>query len=92
MKKVFNLKKFRKKSYYEGDRGYWQRDTRAWSNCLKKKMDGKDKSYQDAYNECLKEYNDLEKDKWLFEYTECDSDSKNDRIDHSTPYARKIKK
>ncbi|MFW5879490.1 MAG: hypothetical protein ACOCUV_01565 [bacterium] len=80
MKKVFNLKQFRKQAYYEDGRGYSQRNTRAWTNCIKSKMDGEGKSAQEAHNDCIKEYNEWEKDKWLFEYTKCDADSNKERI------------
>lgn len=85
MSKVFNLQKFYKKAYYDDVRGYWNRNSRAWPNCLKEKMDGKGKSKQDAYNECLKEFNTWDKGKWLLTYSECYADSGEERIDHATP-------
>lgn len=89
MNKVFNLHRFYKKAYYDDVRGSWSRGSRAWPNCLKVKMDGKDKSQQEAYQECIKEYNTWGKDKWLFTYTQCQPDSKNPRVDHATPGTKK---
>lgn len=82
-KQSFNLKKFYKKAFYEGDRGYWLRNSRAWPNCLKLKMDGKNKSKHEAYQECIGEYNEWPHDKWLLSYSACYAGS--DSIDHVTP-------
>ena len=67
MNKVFNLNKFYKKAFYEGDRGYWLRNSRAWPNCIKCKIQSKNKSRHEAYQECMEEYNQWEQDKWLLE-------------------------
>ena len=48
-------------------------------------MDGKNKSKQEAYTECIQEYNDWAKDKWAMTYSECYPDSGNPRVDHATP-------
>jgi len=83
-KQSFNLKKFYKKAFYEGDRGYWLRNSRAWPNCLKLKMDGDNKSKHEAYQECIGEYNEWPHDKWLLSYSASYTDSADVRVDHAT--------
>jgi len=69
MKKVFNLKQYVKKAFYDDSRGYWNSQTRAWQNCYKQKCNGK-VGPQDAWNSCLEEYQKTEnKGKWLLDYS-----------------------
>jgi len=91
MKKVFNLKAFRKTAFYEDVRGYWNRNSRCWQNCLKFKTDGKDTNKQKAYNECSKEYNEWPKDKWILTYSGSYSDSGNSKINQSPVETSKTK-
>ena len=81
MKKTFNLQKHIKKAFYDGDRGYWLRGSRGWCNCLKHKTDGKSQGKQEAYEECIHEYNNWDSAKWLLTYSECYADDLDDRID-----------
>jgi hypothetical protein len=92
MNKVFNLKAFYKKAYYEDVKGYMNGNDRAWPNCLKQKMDGKNKNQQEAYLDCLKEYNEWPKDKWDLTYTGTKNDSEEVRPDQKTPGAKELKK
>jgi len=85
MKKSFNLQKFMKKAFYEGVRGYWCINSRAWPNCLKEKMDGNNKSKQEAYAECMLEYNTWDKGKWATTYIPVRPDAGNPRVDNTTP-------
>ena len=85
MRKSFNLQRYMKKAFYEGVRGYWCNNSRAWPNCLKEKMDGVGKSKQEAYAECMYEYNTWDKGKWATTYVPVRRDSANPRVDHNTP-------
>jgi len=93
MNKIFNLKKYFKKAFYESGTGYSTRLSRAWSNCYKQKCD-EGKSPNDAWNGCLEEYqtsNTLKnKGQWALDYISVDSDGKNPYQDAKTPAAQKI--
>ena len=90
MKKVFNLKHYIKKAFYEDVRGYWNSQTRAWMNCYKCKSD-QGVAPQKAWDSCLGEYQTaMSKADWALSYT-----SDNDKIqkpynDAKTPAAQKI--
>ena len=66
--KNFNLKKFMKQAYYEDAKGtaFAQRE---WQNCYRKKTaDGKMNS-QEAWDSCLKEYQERnDKGDWASKY------------------------
>jgi len=91
MKISFNLNKFQKQAFYEGARGYSLRNSRCWPNCLKEKMNGKNKSQHEAYEGCLGEYNDWDTGKWLSTYSGTRPDSGNERDDLVTPGAKDLK-
>jgi hypothetical protein len=91
-KTVFNLQKYIKKAFYEDDRGYWNMGSRAWPNCLKSKMDKDKKGPQEAYESCLKEYNEANRAKWLLTYSGGYDDINNPNEDEGTPAALKLKK
>lgn len=91
-KKSFNLSKFMKKSFYEGAKGYIVENERCMANCIKSKMSGKNKSRQEAYTECYKEYNTWDKGKWSKKYTACDLDFKSEDGCGNTPAAEAILK
>ena len=76
MNNNFNLKKFYKKAFYEGDRGYWLRNSRAYPNCIKLKMENKGLGRQEAYDECISEYNEWEDGKWLLTYAQSYSEKR----------------
>jgi len=80
MKKVFNLSKFYKKALYDSGKGSWDRNSRAWPNCQKYKMEAENKSKQEAYQECLAEYNEMPHDEWSFKYNKCYADDGNCQI------------
>ena len=68
MKRSFNLKKYIKKAFYDDDRGYWNKQTRAWMNCYKSNLDD-GKSPHDAWNGCLESYQTAnEKADWALKY------------------------
>jgi hypothetical protein len=92
MEKSFNLKNFYKKAFYEGVQGYAVTNSRCFPNCLKSKMDGKNKSQQEAYMDCIKEYNDMGKDEWSLKYAECKADSKNENVGLELPEKAKVLK
>ena len=68
MKKTFNLKQYTKKAFYEGAQGYIKPQTRAWQNCYKCKSD-KGKGPQEAWDECLKEYQEFSSSDWSLKYS-----------------------
>ena len=89
--KSFNLKKYIKKAFYDDDRGYWNPQTRAWMNCYKCKSD-EGKGPQEAWNNCLEEYNDSsKKGNWALDYTSDKDDVDHPYFDAKTPDAQKIK-
>ncbi len=64
----FNLNTFKKKASYEGGKGQATKETRGMMNCYKAKMD-KGSTAQEAHEQCLKEYNDLnKKGEWATKY------------------------
>jgi hypothetical protein len=68
MKTSFNLQKFLKKAYYEDGRGLLQtHGQRPFMNCQKQKLDS-GKGAQEAWQECLSEYQTLAKGEWKFKY------------------------
>jgi len=88
MKKIFNLKSFRKNAFYEGGRGYAQGETRAKQICYKCKYDD-GKSAQEAWNECNSEYNEAsDKGDWVTKYSNFPSNEM--RSDAKTPAAQKM--
>jgi len=88
-KTVFNLQTYFKKAFYEGDRGYWQRQGRAWANCYKLKSD-QGMSPQEAWNSCLEEYNNVSaKGKWALNYSSDQDDKKKPYFDAKTPSLKK---
>ena len=66
-KATFNLSQFTKTAFYEGGKGLISQQTRAMMNCRKAKQDKK-KTAQEAWDECLKEYNDSKKNDWAMKY------------------------
>jgi hypothetical protein len=84
MNKTFNLKAFLKKAFYDDGRGYMLRGSRGWPNCVKTIMDSKNKSRQEAYMECIKQYNELGQDKWLSTYVPSYAESIMPRNDKPT--------
>lgn len=93
MKKTFNLKQYIKKiAFYDDDRGHWVSQTRAWSNCYKQQSDKK-KSPQEAWNTCMKEYQDCEdKGKWILDYAGAKDDGARPEFSAKTPAAQKALK
>ncbi len=58
MEKTFNLHHFLQKQAnlsYDGDRGYFLAQTRAWMNCIKCNQN-KNKSAQEAWQACFDEF------------------------------------
>lgn len=91
MKKTFNLKKHIRTAFYDDDRGYWNRQTRAWQNCWKAKCD-KGVDPQEAWNGCLEEYQKSENKKsWAIDMASAQGAVKNPP-DLKTPAAKKITK
>jgi hypothetical protein len=66
---TFNLKSYLKKqSSYEGAQGYFSAQSRAWCNCFKNKIEA-NKRPQEAWQDCLKEYNaDAGNSTWALKY------------------------
>ena len=92
MKKVFNLKKHTKKAFYDGDRGYWNKQTRSWMNCYKCKSN-EGIAPQKAWDDCLAEYQDsTNKAAWALNYTSVVADGPQPYFDAKTPAAQKITK
>jgi hypothetical protein len=88
MKKTFNLKKHRKTAFYEGARGYAQAATRAMQICYKCKTEDGTEA-QDAWNDCLNEYNEATaKGDWVEKYAGF-TQSK-DRLNAKTPAVQEI--
>jgi hypothetical protein len=72
MNKVFNLKAFYKKAYYDDMRALWNVNERAFNNCAKHKMEegGKQKkSMHEAKMECIKDFNEMGKVDFSLKYT-----------------------
>lgn len=72
MNKIFNLKSFYKKAYYDDMRALHNVNERAYNNCAKHKMDegGKSKmSMHEAKMECIKEFNEMGKVDFSLKYT-----------------------
>jgi len=68
MKKTFNLKKHIKQAFYDDDRGYWNKQSRAWMNCYKAKLDA-GQSPNDAWVGCKDEYQSAnKKSDWALKY------------------------
>ena len=58
MEKIFNLKQHLEKQAnmsYEGGRGYFLAQTRAWMNCIKCQQESK-KSAQESWQSCFDEF------------------------------------
>ena len=90
MNKIFNLKSFRKNAFYKGARGYAQAETRAKQICYKCKYDD-NKSAQEAWDECNKEYNEAaDKGIWVIKYSNFPSNE--ERADAKTPAVQKMGK
>ena len=90
MKKVFNLKQYIKKAFYEDVRGYWNGQSRAWMNCYKLKSD-KGIAPQEAWNSCLGEYHKARsKSDWVLSYTSDNDKAPKPYNDAKTPAAQKI--
>jgi len=68
MIKSFNLSKYTKKAFYEGAQGYMKPQTRAMQNCYKCKSDG-GKGPQEAWNECMEEYQEASSSDWSLKYS-----------------------
>ena len=68
MKKSFNLSKFLKKAFYDDGKGLIQTQSRSWMNCSKQKRDA-GMGAQEAWQECLKEYQTLAGGEWKFKYS-----------------------
>lgn len=74
MKKIFNLSRFsgypakeQRTAFYESVRGYWNANTRGWSNCYKNNC-GEGKSPYEAWKTCLDSYQKSEnKDEWMLD-------------------------
>ena len=89
MQKIFNLNRFLKKAFYDDVRGYATRNQRCFENCIKLKINKDKLTRQEAYDSCIKEYNTMEKEKWVQLYAKCYADSfENDNL---TPAAKEIK-
>lgn len=67
-KTSFNLSKFLKKAFYDDGKGLIQTQSRSWMNCSKQKRDA-GKGAQEAWQECLKEYQTLAGGEWKFKYS-----------------------
>jgi len=88
MKKSFNLNTFRKKAFYEGIQGYWNDQTKACQVCYKYKYD-EGKTPQEAWQECIEEYNTAaDKAEWLKKI--CGQQKDKNVQSAKTPAAQKI--
>jgi hypothetical protein len=86
---AFNLKKYIKKAFYDDARGHMQGQTRAMQNCYKQQCDKK-KQPQEAWNNCIEEYNKAaNKGKWLMDYG-ADKNTQSKSPSAKTPAAQKI--
>lgn len=89
MKKAFNLKRFVRTAFYDDNRGDMQGQTRCMQNCYKRKAD-KNMSPQEAWEECLKEYNSTkDKEKWILSYSGASDEADKPRSDSKTPFVKK---
>lgn len=69
MEKSFNLNRFRKQAFYEGGKGQVTTQTRCMMNCYKVKREA-GKSAQEAWQNCLDEYNEPKSNsKWAEKYS-----------------------
>ena len=68
MKTSFNLQKFRKQAFYDDGRGLSQQMTRACMNCQKAKRE-KGMEAQEAWFQCLEEYNNQKNGEWSLKYS-----------------------
>ena len=91
MQKTFNLKQYTKKAFYEGVNEYAVTNSRCWPNCIKAKMEGKNKSMQEASMECLKEYQEKGDGKWNLDYAACNM-NKGENVGLELPEQEKAKK
>lgn len=66
--KTFNLSKLQKQAFYDDARGLMQKQTRAFMNCQKAKMDAGKLSAQEAYMSCLDEYQKSKGSDWGTKY------------------------
>jgi hypothetical protein len=90
MNKIFNLKQYTIKAFYDDDRGLMQGQTRAMQNCYKQQCDKK-KQPQEAWNTCLEEYNKTEdKGKWVLNYAGAKDEGVKQPLSVKTPAAQKI--
>ena len=81
-----------KTAFYEGNRGYWNAQSRSYMNCYKCKSD-EGMQPQAAWNECLEEYQGaLDKADWVLSYTGAKDDGPRPYFDAKTPAAQKIVK
>ena len=92
MNKVFNLKTFMKKAFYEDSRGYITQQSRAWGNCYKAKCN-RGMQPQEAWESCKNEYQtSTQKADWALSYVSIDEAGPRPRQDAKTPSAKKILK
>lgn len=63
----FNLHKFRKKAFYEGAKGQMFRQKRVMMDCYKAKLKS-GQSAQEAWQNCLDEFNDSADGNWATKY------------------------
>ena len=83
MKTSFNLSKFKKTAFYDDGRGLVQKQTRAYMNCYKAKMD-KGMSAQEAWQSCLEEYQKSATNDWGTKYASIGSQTKNKKVEGKT--------
>lgn len=67
MKTTFNLSKFNKTAFYDDSRGLMQKQTRAYQNCYKAKMDSGMSAHK-ASEACLEEYQSSGTNDWGMKY------------------------
>ena len=92
MNKVFNLKTFMKKAFYEDGRGYILQQSRAWANCYKSKCN-RGMNPQAAWEGCRDEFQkSTQKADWALSYVSQDDAEPKPRADAKTPAAQKILK
>ena len=81
----FNLRKHFRTAFYDDARGCWNNLTRSWNNCYKLKSD-QGKTAQEAWDGCLKEYQEANsKGKWLENYGADQDSGPKPRFDAKTP-------
>lgn len=69
MKTTFNLNNFNKLAFYENGKDVMQKQSRAFNNCVKAKREKK-MSAHEAWESCLKEFQDSGNGEWAKKYAD----------------------